>query len=148
MLWLTIPFFIQLIVMSWDEYYFHIKRGLPLWERIGHHIDTLSVLACLVFAYYVPYSSMMLKWYVALAIFSCLMVTKDEFIHKHHCPAAEQWLHALLFLNHPILLTCVGYMWKKPTFLLSLFLGLQVIMTILFFIYQVIYWNVWKRKTE
>ena len=32
-----------------------------------------------------------------LAIFSCLLVTKDEFSHKQDCPAAEQWLHAILF---------------------------------------------------
>jgi hypothetical protein len=143
-----VPFIVQFIVMSLDEYYFHVKRGLPLWERIGHPIDTLTVLACCLFVYCVPYSATALKWYVGLAIFSCLMVTKDEFIHKHHCPAAEHWLHAILFINHPILLTCVGYIWKKPSLLLTAFLGLQILLVSLFFLYQVIYWNVWKRKTE
>src|SRR5689334_19220146 len=104
-----IPFVIQGIAIALDEICFHRKRDLPKWERIGHPLDTLSVLACLLFILFVPYSSGgVLKGYIALAIFSCLMVTKDEFVHKHHCPAAEHWLHALLFLNHPALLTALG----------------------------------------
>lgn len=140
-MWLLIPFILQFIVIGLDEYCFHLKRGLPLWERIGHPIDTLSVLACFVFAYTIPYSETSLKGYIALALFSCLMVTKDEFVHKHHCPAAEHWLHALLFINHPILLTCVGFIWKYPTPFLSGFLVLQMLFVVLFFLYQVIYWN-------
>jgi len=149
MWWLVCPFILQFIVISLDEYYFHIKRGLPLWERIGHPLDTLTVLSCLLFVYFIPYSENSLMWYIALAIFSCFMITKDEFIHKEHCPAAEHWLHALLFINHPILLTCVGYIWKNPTGFLSTFLGWQIALTFLFFLYQIIYWNLlWKAKPE
>jgi hypothetical protein len=153
-----VPFFVQAIAIGLDESLFHIKRGLPKWERIGHPLDTLSVLACLVFVLAVPYSPSLIKGYVALAIFSCLMITKDEFVHKHVCPAAEQWLHALLFVNHSILLTAVGLMWPKihgndsPAWLpadnLQPFLMVQSGMIILFFLYQVIYWNfIWREST-
>lgn len=160
-----IPFIIQMIVIAVDEYYFHLKRGLPLWERIGHPLDTLTVLACFAFALLVPYSETALKWYLALAVFSCLMVTKDEFVHKHHCPASEIWLHALLFLNHPLVLTCVGFIWyttaknhstnlwvnnwlNHPQEMRN-FLWLQSSFIILFLFYQIIYWNfLWKEKSK
>jgi hypothetical protein len=99
-----IPFIIQGIVIVLDEYVYHLKRGLPKWERIGHPLDTLSVIACFAFVLFVPYESSLIKYYVMIAIFSCLLITKDEFVHKHHCPAAEQWLHAILFVNHSVLL--------------------------------------------
>lgn len=144
---LMLPFFIQFIVISIDEYFFHLRRGLPKWERVGHPLDTLSVIICLLFVLFIPYSTFALKWFAGLGLISCLLVTKDEFVHKHHCPAAEQWLHALLFLNHPILLACMGLMWRKGSF--STFLVAQTALATLFFFYQVIYWNfVWKSKTQ
>lgn len=161
---ILIPFVMQTLIISFDEYYFHIKRGLPLWERIGHPVDTLSVLFCLLFALCVPYSAPAIKWYVGLCLFSCFMVTKDEWVHKHHCPAAEHWLHALLFLNHPIVLTSVGMIWwagagtNVPSWLsgwlshpnsLHIMLWVQVVFISLFFLYQVIYWNfIWKEKVH
>lgn len=141
-----------MIVIVLDEALFHRKRDLPRWERIGHPLDTLTVIACLGFAWLVPFEHSMIGWYIALALFSSLFVTKDEFIHKDHCPAAEQWLHAILFVNHSIVLGCLGLIWPHLhghqffAFLPSLnalqFLVLsQLIGAIGFFLYQVIYWN-------
>src|SRR5580700_655918 len=109
---IALPFIIQTFVILTDEFYFHVRRGLPKWERLGHPLDTLTVLACFIFILLVPYSSFSLKIYIGLAIFSCIFVTKDEFVHKKCCPASEQWLHALLFLNHPIVLTAAGLIWS------------------------------------
>lgn len=159
---LTIPFLIQAIVIGLDEYLFHLKRWLPRWERIGHPLDTLSVLLCLAFILIVPYSSGSLKGYLALSLFSCLFVTKDEFIHKQHCLASEQWLHSILFINHPVLLTAAGLMWpflhgaeaphwltrwlSEPQFFKG-FLLFQAVFGVIFMCYQVIYWNfIWKQK--
>lgn len=153
---LLIPFFVQGIAIFFDESIFHIKRGLPLWERIGHPLDTLTTLLCLGFILLVPYSDAALKWYIGLALFSCLFVTKDEWVHKHHCPPMEQWLHALLFLNHPIVLTAAGLMWASPALgslqlypfsFYRLFLIGQALATTGFMFYQIIYWNwVWQEK--
>src|ERR1700722_5566894 len=110
-LWIVIPFFVQIFVILFDEFYFHVRRALPKWECLGHPLDTLTVLACFAFILLVPYSSFSLKVYIGIAIFSCIFVTKDEFVHKHCCPASEQWLHALLFLNHPVVLTAGGLIW-------------------------------------
>lgn len=158
---IMVPFIVQAFAIGFDEYYFHIKRGLPLWERIGHPIDTLSVFICFLFTLLVPYSPTALKWYMGLAVFSCLMVTKDEWVHKHHCPGSEHWLHALLFINHPIILTAVGLIWAAlsgagpawvKNWLLELtslhtFIIMQAVFTALFFSYQAIYWNlIWKEK--
>ncbi len=154
-----VPFILQAIVIALDEYVFHIKRGLPKWERVGHPLDTLSVIACFAFVLFVPYEAGNIKYYVMAAIFSCLLVTKDEFVHKHHCPAAEQWLHSILFVNHSVLLTAMGLMWPKiqgqemfgwlpPATLLIPFLWMQTISAGLFFLYQVIYWNFIYTPTE
>lgn len=149
-------------VITFDEFYFHVRRGLPKWERLGHPLDTLTVLGCFSYILFVPYSSFFLKIYIALAIFSCVFVTKDEFVHKDCCLASEQWLHALLFLNHPIVLTSAGLLWPlmnkadvpswmngfKPyaDTLRSIFI-VQTACVFLFFIYQIVYWNfIWKDK--
>ena len=159
---ILVPFVMQALVISFDEYYFHVKRGLPLWERIGHPIDTLSVLACLLFVLFVPYSPLALKWYITLSVLSCFMVTKDEWVHKHLCPATEHWVHALLFINHPIFLTSAGMIWwvltghTAPSWMqqwlghsaaLQNILVVQAVSISLFFLYQVIYWNfIWKEE--
>ena len=156
------PFALQAVGMVFDEGYFHLRRGLPKWERIGHPIDTCSVLACISFILFVPFSPAALFVYIALAAFSSILVTKDEFVHKEHCPACENWLHAVLFTLHPITLTSAGFMWPviqgvevAPWIAqwldnrgaLSLFLRMQCAILILFALYQIIFWNVvWKDK--
>lgn len=157
-----IPFALQALGMVFDEGYFHIRRGLPVWERIGHPIDTASVLACMGFILFVPFSKTALVVYIGLSIFSSILVTKDEFVHKEHCPATENWLHAVLFTLHPIVLTCAGFMWPvvqgvevtpwiahwldAPEALLF-FLQMQFGIMALFLCYQIIFWNViWKNK--
>ncbi len=153
---------LQALCMIFDEGYFHIRRGLPLWERIGHPIDTLSVILCMGFVLFVPFSKLALLFYFLLASFSSLLVTKDEFVHKEHCPASENWLHAVLFTLHPITLTAAGFMWPvvqgvevSPWIAnwldhpnaLHLFLKVQFGVMTLFFSYQVLFWNVvWKDK--
>jgi hypothetical protein len=154
-----IPFIVQAIVIFLDEYIYHIKRGLPKWERIGHPIDTFSVICCLAFVLLVPYDATMIKWYVILGAFSCILITKDEFIHKHVCPASEQWLHSILFVNHSVLLTAIGLMWPRLSGrdvfrwlpegeVLNSFLWLQAAGATLFCLYQVVYWNFIYKETS
>ena len=158
----VLPFALQALCMVFDEGYFHIRRGLPTWEKIGHPIDTCSVLICMGFVLFVPFSTSMLILYIALAAFSSILVTKDEFVHKDHCPASENWLHALLFTLHPITLTVAGFMWPivqgeevtpwiarwldNPEAILF-FLEMQFGTMALFLVYQIIFWNIiWKDK--
>ena len=151
-----IPFCLQALAIGVDEGYFHVRRGLPKWEQIGHPLDTLSYLICLLVVLYAPFNTTNLYIYCGLAILSCLMVTKDEFIHKEHCPGAENWLHALLFILHPLVLILTGLIWSVTQGLesfswldnsvgLTLFLELQTAAVFIFFLYQVIFWNIiWK----
>lgn len=157
-----LPFFLQALAIAFDEGYFHYKRGLPLWERIGHPVDTFSVLICFGMVLFVPFSLKTLYIYIFLALLSCLLVTKDEFVHKDHCPAAENWLHAILFTLHPITLTCAGLIWpvvqgvevspwiadwliEKGS--LQRFLFVQFGLMTLFLFYQILFWNfLWKNK--
>jgi hypothetical protein len=158
-----LPFLFQAIVIGIDEIYFHVRRGLPKWERIGHPLDTFSVLVCMLYTLAVPFSKTSLIVYIVLAAFSCVMVTKDEFVHKEHCPAAEHWLHALLFLLHPITLTMTAIIWplsqgveisswlqsipfSKET--LRLFLTMQSCGMGAFMFYQIVFWNFIREHTH
>ena len=148
-----IPFALQGLAMMFDEFYFHHKRGLPRWERWGHPIDTLTVLACFLFLSFVPFSGAAVVQYSLLAVFSCLFVTKDEVVHLKHCSAAENWLHSLLFILHPLVFISAGMIWASSAsagleFLSELagLLKFQLGIVGLFFIYQVGYWNLYAKK--
>ncbi len=142
----AIPFILQTPLILFDEWAFHRKRALPKWEKIGHPLDTLSVGLALFLPAFLPYSPTLLKVYIGLSVFSCLMVTKDEWVHKHHCPATEHWVHALLFLNHPILLAAGGFIWASGVASFITFLKIQWAFAILFMLYQAIYWNLVYRE--
>lgn len=120
-----------------DEFFFHHKRTMPLWERRGHPIDTATVLACLYFLYFFDPTPTNITIYYVLALASCLCITKDEWVHWKYCGPAEMWLHAVLFVTHPLLLFSAMAEWEtqKPLFL-AVALGVTV-----FFFYQVIFWN-------
>jgi hypothetical protein len=98
--------------MSIDELFFHRTRPLPRWEIIGHPIDTLSVTICYAWTWLAtptPYS----VWvFVGLCAFSCACITKDEFIHTTHCSVGEHWLHAALFVLHPVALGIAALLWS------------------------------------
>ncbi|MFO1519475.1 MAG: hypothetical protein U1F57_07455 [bacterium] len=157
--WFLLPFILQALVMIADEFYFHYRRGLPLWERIGHPLDTLTVLACFGWIYWQAPTVFHVKVYVALAIFSILFVTKDGKVHTRYCVAGENWLHDLLFILHPLVLIAAFLIWpslhpdalgifpaswETSPFLRKFFQG-QLLLMILFWIYQIVYWNfLWK----
>ena len=150
---MTTPFLmigtiLQATTMAMDEFIFHRKRGLPLWERIGHPIDTASLLLCLFFILLFPFSQTNLKVYSAMAIFSVLCITKDEWVHKRSCEATEQWVHAILFILHPVILFLMAEAWPQlPTNLwLKNWVVLQTLVVLVFWIYQIFYWNfLWKK---
>jgi hypothetical protein len=140
---LCIPLLIQAALMFVDEFHFHRQRGLPRWERVGHPIDTLSVLICYGVALTQPLSSSTLTLYTALAILSCVVITKDEFVHSRCCLPTEQWLHSLLFVLHPIVLGAAALLWFKHK---TAILAGQSALTLAFGCYQLLYWNLpWTR---
>jgi hypothetical protein len=135
------PFILQGIAMFFDEFYFHHKRRLGQWERIGHPIDTLSILLCYLFVKLSLFSTFHFCIFLALAFFSSLLITKDEFVHKRECDAAECWLHGVLFVLHPMVLGSVCWIWYSPTPFLSQVLSIQLGLILCFMIYQITYWS-------
>jgi hypothetical protein len=134
------PVLVQAAAMLADEGWCHRRRGLPRWERIGHPLDTLTTSLCygwLVIAR--PTDPHALAVYVGLSLFSCLFITKDEFIHSRLCGPIETWLHAVLFVVHPIVLLCFGLAWMSGMgpFLFQFQFGL----TLAFASYQILYWS-------
>ncbi len=127
-----------------DEFYFHHRRGLPRWERIGHPLDTFTVILC--YAYLLSFSPTpaALVGFVALATFSCLFVTKDEFVHAELCSAGESWLHSVLFILHPVCFFVAARLWLDGQGQV-LFAGQSVIITGFLF-YQIFYWGFYATK--
>jgi hypothetical protein len=159
--WLAVPFILQMLCMAADEFWFHRKRGLPRWERIGHPLDTLTVVLCLAWILCVQPTHQTVMVWVVLAIFSCVFVTKDEVVHWRRCSAGEQWLHALLFTLHPLVLASAAFVWPAigsapPLGSLHMirfsgfertFLAFICRLMIGFGVYQFVFWNLlWRPK--
>ena len=141
---LILPFFLQGIFMVMDEFYFHQRRGLLRWERIGHPLDTLTVLAC--FSYLEFSTQFSPTAYFCLSAFSCLFITKDEFVHKEHSSGAENWLHSVLFILHPIVLYC-AYLIAHEGPMRPFFIA-QFVLATLMLGFQVFYWNFLKANPK
>ncbi len=149
MWWLApIPFLLHALGMLVDEVWFHRRRGLPAWERWGHPLDTFTVLVCYGLLVSLPPTRNVLWVYVIAAIFSSLFITKDEWIHARYCQGGELWLHAVLFIAHPVLLGIAG-IWRFVPLatpdpghvFFSLFFHGQTVLTAVFLFYQLLYWN-------
>ncbi len=141
----ALPFLAQGVVMVADEFWFHHRRGLPRWERVGHPLDTLSVLGAFLYLALSEPTPASLRVYVGISIFSCLFITKDEWVHSRYCPPAEHWLHALLFVLHPCCLAAAGYLWWQAG--LTPLHRMQITILATFFFYQTLYWNLpWKSR--
>jgi 2-polyprenyl-6-hydroxyphenyl methylase/3-demethylubiquinone-9 3-methyltransferase len=132
-----VPIAVQAIAMAVDEGYFHRRRGLPRWERIGHPLDTLSIAVCLAWLLVAPRGAA-LPVYAGLAVVSCVFVTKDEPIHAKLCTAGEHWLHAILFVLHPIVLAAFAWLWWAGRLGA---IATQLAFVLGFLAYQIVYWN-------
>jgi hypothetical protein len=137
--WWAIPFALQAGLMGLDEFHFHRQRSLPLWERIGHPIDTLTVVVCYLYLWLFSSSFTNLGVYIALCAVSSLFVTKDEIVHASRCGWEEHWLHAALFMMHPIAFMAAGWAWMQGQDA-SAFLVLALTISG-FGLYQFLYWN-------
>jgi 2-polyprenyl-6-hydroxyphenyl methylase / 3-demethylubiquinone-9 3-methyltransferase len=101
----------QSIAILVDQFYFHRRRELEQWELIGHPVDTGCFFVCLIIPLFVSLSPISIEVFAGLSLLSCLVITKDEWIHAESCSGGEQWLHALLFILHPVLLIGVFILW-------------------------------------
>lgn len=144
MSYLYLPFILQGILMGVDEK-IHMDRGLGRWERLGHPLDTLTVLIPMSFIAFYPHTDSNLTAFIVMAVFSCLFITKDEFVHSKECSPFENWLHAVLFVLHPILFLSAAMLWKED----SDFIRYQPIMIFVFMIYQILRWSIpWTQQTK
>lgn len=156
----ALPFALQGALILADEG-FHIRRGLPAWERWGHPVDSFLAAACYAVALFAPPSRTALLAYATASILSCLCVTKDEWVHARHCAGAESWLHACLFILHPILLAIAGWWafgaadarraWgpgSGPSAAFGNFLAVQCGLTAAFGVWQILFWNLGRGRAR
>jgi hypothetical protein len=138
-LFAIVPFVLQAVAMGADEAFYHRARGLPRWERVGHVLDSLTVATCYAWLLGSLPSRANAIAYGTLAAASCLFVTKDEGVHAGRCSAGEHWVHAVLFVLHPVVLIAAGWLWW--THQLRGALVVQLVLTAAFALYQLLYWN-------
>ena len=141
-----VPASLQAAAMAVDEGWYHRRRGLPRWERIGHPLDTTTVL--LAYAWLLlhePGDTRALVIYAALALFSCVFVTKDELVHAGRCTGGEHWLHAVLFVLHPLVFAAFAALWVAREHLVLLWV--QTALTGIFALHQLIYWSLLCKRT-
>ncbi len=134
-----ICFAFQGTCIALDELLFHRKRLLPRWELIGHPMDTFFFAGFfLALRLGRPEDRASQAITISLGLLSCLIITKDEWVHKRLATAAENWLHAVLFLLHPIVVVLFWFGWRSEQTDFASILQLAQIMTGLFFIYQIV----------
>ncbi|MEO7035289.1 MAG: hypothetical protein ABI548_15310 [Polyangiaceae bacterium] len=144
---LLVPALLQMGAMFLDEFVFHRKRGLPKWERLGHPLDTLTAIACYAWLVLMPPTSPhALAVYVALCLFSCLFITKDEFVHAQVCEPTEMWLHAVLFVLHPIVFLAFGFIWYLR--LAPWVVKAELLLTVGLLVHQLVYWSSIARQSR
>ncbi|MDE2141895.1 MAG: bifunctional 2-polyprenyl-6-hydroxyphenol methylase/3-demethylubiquinol 3-O-methyltransferase UbiG [Elusimicrobia bacterium] len=98
-------------LMLVDEFFLHRERALGEWESWGHAADSAVFAAVLVLPACFAPTARATAAYAAGAVFSTLMVTKDEWIHARECGPFEQWVHSLLFALHPCVLIGIAALW-------------------------------------
>jgi 2-polyprenyl-6-hydroxyphenyl methylase/3-demethylubiquinone-9 3-methyltransferase len=147
-----LPFGLQGLAMGFDEFGFHHRRAVPLWEWLGHALDTAVFLACLAVPVLLPPAPSNLRLFGWMAAGSCLLITKDEFIHQRLCSGGEHWVHAVLFLLHPMVLVATACLWivrsvawaglPAPSQVLAsrMLLG-QAVLVAGFLVFQILYWS-------
>jgi hypothetical protein len=142
--WLWVPVLVQAALIGVDELWFHRRRDLPRWERLGHPVDTLSVAVCYAWlAIARPEQPHALAIYVALAVVSSALVTKDEAVHARHCVPGEHRVHAWMFVLHPIVLIAFGTWWWRGAPVWPI--AAELAITLAFMTYQIAYWSIpWK----
>ena len=146
---LMIPLILQGILIAFDEFYFHWKRGLGRWERLGHPLDTLFLIVCAVFAYASSWQGWSIPIFIALAIGSSIFVTKDEWVHQRESSGTEAWLHAIMFQLHPVALIAIGLLGYGSAQGIEGYpsaLAIQIGIMCTFGLYQFIYWNLIRSK--
>ncbi len=104
---------LQGVLLFGDELFFHRKRGLGSWERIGHPLDALTLATALGVTWALPPAGPGPWIFGVSAVISCLSVTKDEAVHARECQPLEQWLHACLFLLHATVLVSAYFTWLQ-----------------------------------
>jgi hypothetical protein len=155
-LWVEIPLLLQALTLSVDEVYFHRQRFLPRWERRGHPIDTLSAILPVVWMQWHGWTTNAVAVVMVLGIFSTVLITKDEMEHKKYCTAGESWLHALLFILHPVVLFLFFLIWAQREHVdlgifqirgnLDFILPTFIALASAFMLYQIVAWKIWRSR--
>ena len=146
-LWL-LPFGLQGLAMTIDEFGFHHHRAVPRLECMGHVLDTLVFLACITCPLLFPPTPANLRLFGGMAAFSCLLITKDEFIHQRLCSGGEHWVHAILFVLHPLVLVATAFLWISLGTQALPLLQFQVLLVSGFIVFQVSFWTMRRGPEE
>lgn len=94
-----------------DEFAFHRKHGVSPRERWSHPLDLLLCGTLAGYAVVFPYGESPQLPFMILLPVALFSITKDEFLHAARCSGAEQWVHAMRYIFHPLALLLVAVLW-------------------------------------
>jgi len=140
-------FVAQSSIIAVDEFVCHRTRALPEWELIGHPLDTFCLWLYLMVLWFSDsnYESSMVVAAI-LGLVSCLIITKDEWVHKEHATGFECWLHAILFILHPAVVLLYYYLWYEDISDFEPLLHMSVVLVGGYFLFQCLMgWIRWRK---
>ena len=122
--------------------YFIESAGCRAGERLGHPLDTLTTALCYAWLVLTPPGrSHALGVYVALCAFSCLFITKDEFVHARLCePPSKPGCTRCSSVLHPSRVSRIWRdLWRSGTDLWLI--ELELALTLALLVHQLVYWS-------
>jgi hypothetical protein len=128
---------IHALLLAYDDIVLHRRRGLPRWERIGHPIDAAFFSFPIGFVAWMGASASPSIYFI-LALMSCLIIIKDEWVHVKRINGLEATLHAALFVIHPVTLYTAWELGKtgQTSGLRWTWVALLGVVA-----FQIVYWN-------
>jgi hypothetical protein len=136
------------VLTLYDELWLHRRRRLGSWEARAHLAATALIVVLELGVFFLAPSPGRMFAYFVLAVASSLSITLEEKLHARVCPPIEHWVHALLFMLHPLALLTIGVCWQrlgKPLRELDGWplgvLAVYTFGTLAFSIYQALYWR-------
>jgi hypothetical protein len=86
----------------------------------------------------------MSPWLAVPVVLQMLAMFADEFVHARLCEPTEAWLHAGLFVLHPLVFLAWGMVWASADS--PWLLKAELLLTVGFAAYQLSYWTLWRPR--
>ena len=135
---------LHVCLLNLDEHYYNKKRQHSKYEIVSVITDGFLFLLPLLLATFVTFDEKWVILYKTIAGISMVSVVKNELFYKG-LEVQERFIHACLYVLHPILLFNFYESWKlnyfQSNYYFWMFQLVYVALGVKTVSYQLIYWN-------